>query len=176
MSEILKATLPSLVAALAGAFTGIIVFALGEFGQKFLIEPLHKQKEIIGEIAIQLIYLADVNNVDAQRRRGIKLVPTEAEIEDIEKNLRRLAGQLQASMEVIPKYEWCTRRGWVIPKDSIKWVSFYLVQWSKTIRKGDPTDYQKKITEQLGLRTEALLFQSMNVDEHTSSTKSDFHK
>lgn len=152
MSELLKATLPALVGALAGAFTGIIVFVLGEFGQKFFIEPLHKQKEIIGEIAIQLIYLADLSNVDEQRRRG-RPAPTLAEVEEIEKNLRRLAGQLQASVEIIPKYEWCTKRGWVISKDSIKRASFCLVKWSKAIRKEDTAQYQQCIAEHLGLKT-----------------------
>ena len=40
--------------------SGTLVFVTGQIILKFIIEPIHKQKEIIGEIADALIYYANV--------------------------------------------------------------------------------------------------------------------
>lgn len=40
--------------------SGTLVFVVGQIILKFIIEPIHKQKEIIGEIADALIYYANL--------------------------------------------------------------------------------------------------------------------
>lgn len=52
MSELLTASI-----TIFGAF---VVFVLGQMTLKFLIEPIHKQSEIIGEIAYSLIFYANL--------------------------------------------------------------------------------------------------------------------
>ena len=44
----------------ATVISGTLIFVIGQIILKFIIEPIHKQKEIIGEIADALIYYADV--------------------------------------------------------------------------------------------------------------------
>ena len=51
MSELLTASIT--------IFGGFVVFVLGQMTLKFLIEPIHKQSEIIGQIAHSLIFYAN---------------------------------------------------------------------------------------------------------------------
>ena len=52
MSELLKITLT--------AVGGVTVFVIGQLMAKFLIEPIHEQKKLIGEIAATIIFYSNV--------------------------------------------------------------------------------------------------------------------
>lgn len=50
----------SVAAALLTVLIGVVVYALGQIFSNFVIEPIHKQDEIRGEIADSLVFYADV--------------------------------------------------------------------------------------------------------------------
>jgi hypothetical protein len=52
MSELLKITVT--------AVGGVTVFVIGQLVAKFLIEPIHEQKKLIGEIAATIIFYSNV--------------------------------------------------------------------------------------------------------------------
>ena len=52
MSEALKIALTALL--------GVVVFVIGQIAVKFLIEPLHDQKKLIGEISGTIIFYSNV--------------------------------------------------------------------------------------------------------------------
>ena len=52
--------LESVLTAAITVIIGVTVYALGQMISKFVIEPIHKQDELRGEIADSLIYYADV--------------------------------------------------------------------------------------------------------------------
>ena len=54
MSELFKIVLTSSLTVLGG----VIVFSLGQLIQKFLIDPVHEQAKVIGEISFGLTYYA----------------------------------------------------------------------------------------------------------------------
>ncbi len=54
MSDLFKIVLTSSLTVLGG----VIVFSLGQLIQKFLIEPVHEQAKVIGEISFGLTYYA----------------------------------------------------------------------------------------------------------------------
>lgn len=91
MSDLFKIVLTSSLTI----FGGVIVFSLSQLIQKFLIDPVHEQKKVIGEISFGLTYYA-----------GWFANPGVGKPEDLHAAsdaIRRYASQLTATTNSI----WC---------------------------------------------------------------------
>ena len=88
----------------ATVISGTLIFVIGQIILKFIIEPIHKQKEIIGGIADALIYYADVfsNPVfkDESKNSGIG-----KKREKGHEEFRKFASQIVSKMSLIPYYK-----------------------------------------------------------------------
>jgi hypothetical protein len=137
MSELFKIILTSSLTI----FGGILVFVIGQVVVKFIIEPLHEQAKLIGEIANSLIFFANVGAVSAlisvylEELQGIskqndldepvrKLVTEiyqdlikreSSRSEEATTILRQQASQLMGTTHAIPKY-WLWASLGVVPK------------------------------------------------------------
>lgn len=132
MSELLKIVLTSSFTVLGG----IVVFVTGQMIVKFLIEPFHNYKKLVGEIADSLVYFANVgpavHDIYLQRlENAVELENPKAEMEEkrlrmiIERDwermdaaqnvLRQQASQLMGTANMIPSYNlWAFLR--ILPK------------------------------------------------------------
>jgi len=93
-----------LLTIFATVVSGTLIFVTGQIILKFIIEPIHKQKEIIGEIADALIYYANVythpvfkdesknSEVGKKREKG-------------HEEFRKFACQIVSKTQLIPYYE-----------------------------------------------------------------------
>lgn len=132
MSELLKIVLTSSLTVLGG----IIVFVTGQIVVKFLIEPFHIYKKLVGEIADSLVYFANVgpavhdlylqqleNTADLENPRAemegkrLKMI-LERDWERMDTAqiiLRQQASQLMGVTNMIPLYKlWAFLR--ILPK------------------------------------------------------------
>jgi len=117
MSEVFQAALTVL--------GGILVFATGQMAVKFLIEPWHAYKRLVGEIAHSLVYydnvttylrdqyekrlnaLAETDEAGNEwlRERLTEFVSRESEsVDDARTTLRHQASELMATTNAIPVY------------------------------------------------------------------------
>ena len=55
-----------LVQAVTTAFFAVVVFVAGQFVVKFVIEPVHEQSKVIGEIAYALVFYANIYSSPGQ--------------------------------------------------------------------------------------------------------------
>lgn len=141
----------SLVTAALTAFFGVLVFVVGQFAQRFFLEPIQEQRKVIGEIAYSLLFHANAMDVSRYERDGIKLLQVEDPIEVI-KTLRSLAGKLRASLWTIPFYNLFAKLK-IVPKETdILSASQNLVGWSNNIHSGDTDVHRKTIAESLRLK------------------------
>lgn len=135
MSELFKIILTSSLTILGG----ILVFVIGQVVVKFILEPLHEQAKLIGEIANSLIFFANVgpglvslylkrlqdiskqNDLDEPARKlfteGYQdLIKREwSSSEEATTILRQQASQLMGTTHAIPVY-WLWALLGVVPK------------------------------------------------------------
>jgi hypothetical protein len=108
-----------LLTALFTVVLGYFVFVLGQFTQRLCIEPIQEQKRVIGEIA----YLLDhYGNVASLKKAGLT--------EEASQELRRLAGELRATLRTVFGYRFFAFFRVVEKKEDVitattelKWVS-----------------------------------------------------
>jgi len=142
---------PTVTAALT-AFFGVLVFVVGQFAQRFFLEPIQEQRKVIGEIAFALVFYANVSDTEDNRRRG--LAPLEIEDPNtVSKNIRTLASKLRAGLYTIPFYGFFSLLRLIPKKQAISNASAQLVGWSNSIYRGDPDVHRDKIAEQLKLKS-----------------------
>jgi hypothetical protein len=128
----------SIVTAAFTALFGAVVLVLGQVIQRFLIEPVQEQRKAIGEVAHNLVFLANVSNASSRMVRGGP-TPFVVDPADAVRTLRRLAGQLRASLWAIPLYDGLARIRCVLGRERVMRASAGLVGWSNSIYDGDPT-------------------------------------
>lgn len=75
--------------------TGAAVYTLGQLISKFVIEPIHKQKEVIGDIANALVLYANINPGTSKPEKA----------EEASKRFRQLSGLLRSRSYLIPGYD-----------------------------------------------------------------------
>jgi hypothetical protein len=127
MSEITKILVTSSLTIIGGVF----IFATGQILSKFIIEPIHEQKRIIGEIADALVFYANVY--------GNPGVCPPKEMEETSKRLRQLATLLHSKSHIVPKYEWLEKLKFVPASAAIQAASRELIGLSNSVfgRVGD---------------------------------------
>jgi hypothetical protein len=105
---------------------GYVVFVLGQFTQRLCIEPIQEQKRVIGEIAYLLDYYGNVASV---AKAGLT--------EEASRELRRLAGELRATLRTVLGYRFFAFLGVVEKKDDVMTATTELKGVSLSIRMND---------------------------------------
>jgi len=146
MSEPFKIVLTSSLTVLGG----ILVFVVGRIIEKFVIEPIHEQSRLIGEIADSLIFYADLYSNPGIGKRE--------QMDEAKKVLREQASQLITRNNMIPCYKfWRYLSLGHLPKraDIIE-AQKNLIGLSNSIHRGDPdvnARRRKEIEKRLGIKT-----------------------
>ncbi|MFA6422301.1 MAG: hypothetical protein WCV92_02810 [Candidatus Buchananbacteria bacterium] len=94
--------------------SGVLIFVIGQVIQKFIIEPIYQQKQVIGNIADSLIFYANIysNPIKSKDKR----------YENASKKLRELSTQLTSKTYLIPFYNSLSKLKIVKNKNVIKEV------------------------------------------------------
>jgi hypothetical protein len=129
--------------ALFTVLGGVIVFVVGQFVQRFLLEPIQDQRRVTGEIAFVLLYHGNVGRFQNEAHRN-----------EVGMELRRLAGELRATRSKIPFYRLLEKTGWIPTTGSVIKASSGLVGWSNAVFGGheDSISHHKEtVREQLNI-------------------------
>ncbi len=135
-NEPLSDTEKIIYTASATVLTGLIVFVLGQFILKFIIEPMQDLKKTIGEIRYSLSFHA---------RPIFTPITKEALSDQAENDLRRLSCTLNSKVETIPCYRFFSAVGCVLPKKNILTSASHLMALSNSVHKPDRTENQKLV-------------------------------
>lgn len=131
--------------------TGTLVYALGHFLVKMVVEPIHDLSQLRGEIAEDLIFYSDVIG-----NPGSKSIEKER-IKQAEKTFREDASLVVAKMHMIPWYQLWSVFGLVPDCSNVEDANDGLIFLSNSLMNGDPTDTDQKreeIRDALNLRIE----------------------
>ena len=83
---------------------GFVVFVFGQIAQRFFIEPIQEQKRVIREIAFAVLFYGNVG----------KFATPELRQEALE-TLRKLSGQLHATLWTVPRHRLFESLGIELP-------------------------------------------------------------
>lgn len=124
------------------------MYATGQVVSKFLIEPIHEQFEVVGEIAHSLIFYANQYSDPGQGRPE--------DMDEASRTLRQQSSLLLAKTHAIRCYGlWEVLR--VVPKRSaVVEASKNLIGLSNSIHEGNPHHNlirRERIEQSLNLRT-----------------------
>lgn len=108
--------------------TGTSVYTLGQLISKFVINPIHKQKELIGDIADALVYYADVYSNPG--------VGKKEKIDEAHKRFRQLSGLLRARSYIIPSYNRVAKMKLVPLRSDIERAANSLIGISNSVYGG----------------------------------------
>ncbi len=147
MSELWRIVLTAIFTVVGGS----IVYAGGHFLVALFVEPIHRLRSLIGEIADTLIFYADVysNPGYGQKER----------MDEASEALRRQASQLRARAHSVPWYSFWSFMGLVRKKAKIEEASAELIGLSNSVHRSDPNlgvqNYRRRerIEELLGIRS-----------------------
>lgn len=134
-----------LPAALTAVF-GIFVFVAGQAIQRFMLEPIQEQRRLIGEIAYALLFYGNVNY-------GYQpgTVHTEDDFNLARIHLRKLAGQLLTTVNVIPLY-WLLSFLQLVPSGrAVRSAATGLIGWSNSLS-GDTDGPRKRVATALRIQ------------------------
>lgn len=143
----------------------VLVYVVGQILTKFIIDPIHDQKQIIGEIADALIFYGNKYHYwnqyqyspwdDEANKRVLEHELSEKEKTDqIYDNIRRLGTVLIAKTHMIPFYNFWSVFHLVKPIDSIVIAKKSLIALSNNVTAVDRNvqkDHELKIRESLGI-------------------------
>ncbi len=142
------------LAAIITIAGGVIVYTLGHLCVALIVEPIHRLRSLIGEIADSLIFYANLySNPELNTIDNLHLYDEASE------TLRRHASQLRARAHAIPGYRlWASMR-LVREKREIEDASVELIGLSNSVKgvpgvtgiENDRTSH--KIEELLGIRS-----------------------
>ena len=147
MSDLFKIFLTSSLTVVGG----VLIFVIGQIIEKFLIEPIHEQSNVIGEIADSLIFYADLYSNPG--------IGKPEEMDEASQALRRQASRLMARTHAIRCY-WLMQLLRIVPKhkDILK-ARQNLIGLSNSIHRNDPglsevnDARRREIEESLRIRT-----------------------
>lgn len=117
---------------LTSAFTilgGLTVLVLGQIVIKFLVEPLHEQRKLIGETVDSLIFYANVYSNPGLSK--------EEAMDEASEDLRRKASLLRARTYAIPGYAVLALCRLTRPQSAIEDAARNMIFVSNSVRKGD---------------------------------------
>jgi hypothetical protein len=110
---------------------GVVIFALGQIISKFIIEPVHEQRKIIGEIADAIDFYANVYCNPGTW-------PKE-KMDEVSQRLRQLATFLRSKSHLVPLYGFLATLKMVPCAHAIQEASTELISLSNSLY-GEPGD------------------------------------
>lgn len=150
-------------------FVGVLVFVIGQLLMKFVIDPVHSQRETIGRVVDFLILHANVytnpgmrveaGSVDqeAERARRVQLTGTK-------ETARALASELMVRTQAIPLYGMLERLGWAVKRSGIRRAQknlFFISNAMFDVRHAmDNYEHARTIEKALGVITEFQIEES----------------
>ena len=143
--------------------SGTLVFTIGQIVLKFFIEPIHKQKEVIGEIADVLCYYREFCTNSKKENEPMKI---SKERENAVKKLKKLRSQLIARTYFIPYYKIFAIFGLVVKKQNIKKAEIEL-----TILININSSNTEGIFKKTGLQAVGKLFKLFDMDIYEKDVK-----
>jgi hypothetical protein len=140
------------MATFATIVAGVLVFVLGQAFQRFVLEPIHEQRRVIADIAVALVFLANVGPATGVPE-GYTVVGADEPI-PASRHLRSLGARLRGSLWTIPFYRlWSTIR-LVKPRKTILAASTALIGWSNGVLSGEGLAARSKLASLLALPVE----------------------
>lgn len=132
----------------ATVLTGTLVYVLGQIFQRFVLDPIHEQKKILGEIATATVFLANLAHVGRLREMQVML-PEEPAAAAL--RLRSIAARLHGTLWTIPLYGvWATLR-LVPPKKTVREAATQIIGWSNSLDSGNAITAREKVAKLLGI-------------------------
>lgn len=125
-------------AALTAFFT-VLVFVVGQFLQKFILEPVQEQRRLIGEVAFALVFYANVST----------RFSAPEEKDEAQKSVRKLSAQLRATLWTIPFYNLLAALHIVPKREAINRASTGLIGFSNSFGEGSTRDIRDEIADAL---------------------------
>ena len=104
---------------------GVIIYSITQLISRFVIEPIYRQKKVIGEIVDALIFYANIysNPNTVSPEDGMK----------VSERLRRLSTLLQSRTYLVPFYGFCEIVGCVRRRSDIEIASKEIIGLSNSI-------------------------------------------
>lgn len=135
----------SLLTAAFTALLGAIVFVVGQFLLKLVVEPVQEQRRTKGEVTHALTYY-----------RNVYEVMDHDQVPEAGRMHRDLAAALLIGVDVIPFYRVLATLRLVIPKEKLRKASTALMGLSNCIGKesrlDDAEHRRREIAENLGIK------------------------
>ncbi len=147
MNEVYKIFLTSALTIIGG----VIIYSLSQIISKFLIEPINKQAETIGDISDALVYYAREYSSPGRLRREM--------LDEAHDRLRKLASLLTARTYMIVWYSFFQKIGFVRDLKSVETASRKLIGLSNSVYGGvgdngiDNTNKANEIRQLLNIPT-----------------------
>jgi len=142
MGEILQIFLTSSLTIVGGVF----IYTTGEVLSRFIIEPIHEQRKLIGEISDTLIYYANI---------FYHYTSIDSKAEKAEREIRSLSTRLRAKTGIIPLYSTWEKLKWVPTERDISKATTALIGLSNSVYGKGGHDhveaYRKEISEALDI-------------------------
>jgi len=137
----------AMLTAILTIFGGVIVFATGQFIEKFFVAPLDRFRRTLGDLAFNMIYFANIytnpsNNVDETRLALLH-------------KLRNLAARLISDSYAINGYWVLSLFKFIPPRKQVNEAANKLIMLSNSISDGDVLaidQWRKDISSLLRLR------------------------
>jgi hypothetical protein len=130
---------------IATALVTVSVFVIGQLIQRLFIEPIQRQRQMIGKVAHALTFYRGIA-IDAQGEK-----PTRAQIDGVRKALRGLAANLRATLSSIPWYGFFEFLHLALPRDTIKHVGYQLMRWQLFMSEKAVAGAIAEVSSRLGL-------------------------
>jgi hypothetical protein len=111
---------------LLAVLIGVTIFVFGQWIVRFFIDPIQKQRQIIGEIFFALTYYSG----------GVTHVVEEDRLIAI-RHIRRLAAEFRANTNTIPFYRFLSFINLVEKRSVVTEVTGNLIGWSNTYAPGE---------------------------------------
>jgi hypothetical protein len=109
---------------------GFVVFVFGQIAERYFIEPIQEQRRVTGEIAYVVLYYANVSG---------RFTKQELQ-QEASQELRKLAGELRATLWTVPWYRHFQSLGLVENRDNVISASTGLVGWSNSVYMEDDSN------------------------------------
>ena len=128
----------SMATACITIIIGVTVYCVSQIIEKFIIDPIHRQREVIGEIADAIVFYANVICSPGSNKNAV--------MDEVQQKLRRLATMLQSLSEMIPYYKIFDELKVVANVKAVADVSKELIYLSNSIHDRPENVEDKKVS------------------------------
>jgi len=146
---------------------GVVVYFLGHLFVSLFVEPIHRLRTLVGEVADSLVFYANLYSNPGHGRKK--------EMDEARETLRRQASQLRARAYSIPWYSLWSLMGILRKRAGIEEASGELIGLSNSIHLSEPrlgrenSRRRERIEELLGIRRRQKPKQIQKINWHAIS-------